>query len=160
MWAAAAAVEMGVPAIAFSGGIVDGNPWNAPVPMHSRVYAQLATKVTETLLNSGAPYLPEGTLLNVNFPDPYFGKCHNIHQFRFALTRSVKHYPWVGDDVETCGKNVLPVDSDVVNRKDHCYVSISVVKASDMHTAEAEQQADVIERLGSILECVGNDHND
>jgi broad specificity polyphosphatase/5'/3'-nucleotidase SurE len=84
---------MGGPSIAFSGQMEDKTPCNAHVPVHSRVYAELAMMVTEAVLSSGPPYLPEGTFLNVNFPEAYTGVCESTHQYRFVLTRNYHHFP-------------------------------------------------------------------
>jgi hypothetical protein len=42
-----------IPAIAFSGVTGDPTAWNAPTPLHSKVYADLALNVTTTIINTG-----------------------------------------------------------------------------------------------------------
>ena len=89
MGAARAAVGKGIPAIAFSGDVEHKEHWNEPVSMHSHLYAQLATVITQQLLESGPPFLPEGIFLNVNFPhiDKYEETCRELSDFSFHLTR-------------------------------------------------------------------------
>jgi 5'/3'-nucleotidase SurE len=58
-----------IPAIAFSGRSGQQTAWNAPTPLYSKVYADLALNVTTTIINSGPPYLPNNTFLNVNFAE-------------------------------------------------------------------------------------------
>ena len=152
-----AAGQMGIAAIAFSGMTERKTAWDAPVPLHSQIYGNLSTTITDAVVNSGPPYLPSNTFLNVNYPEVREEKCSSVEDFRFVLTRlhHTSHY----DDVETCGSTRLPVDCDVIASKG-CYVSISVAKADTEHigsTAEKEQQADVLDRLQSILSCLGDD---
>lgn len=55
-----AAYNSGIPAVAFSGATGSQTAWNASAtyPNYSQVYADLALNLTDHLVASGAPYLP------------------------------------------------------------------------------------------------------
>jgi broad specificity polyphosphatase/5'/3'-nucleotidase SurE len=55
-----AAYNAGIPAVAFSGATGSQTAWNASAtyPDYSQVYADLALNLTDHLVASGAPYLP------------------------------------------------------------------------------------------------------
>ncbi|RHZ60711.1 5'/3'-nucleotidase SurE [Aspergillus thermomutatus] len=143
------ASEAGIPAIAFSGSSGSQTAWNAAVPAYSQVYAQLATKVTNQIVASGTPYLPDQVWLNVNFPE-VSDECASADDFKFVLSRIFTAVPLVsGDDVETCGSSRLPTETTVVDT-DGCYVSISV-GWSDKTDADADVQAVVLDKLGDLL---------
>ena len=147
-----AAHNHGIPAIAFSGADSGTLPFDTnPVPRRSLVYGDLAALVTAKVLESGAPYLPEDVWLNVNFPG-VTDECGEVGDFKFVLSRINPGI--ISDrDVETCGSDRLPTESDVVNA-DGCHVSISVGDASDKTTADATKQAAVLEKLGDFLTCL------
>lgn len=144
--------EVGIPAIAFSGSGEGGSlPWNEdPVPRRSLVYAELATKFTGAVVDSGEPYLPEDTWLNVNFPD-VTDECPDANSFKFVLSR-INPGAFSEDDVEHCGDDRLPTETEVVN-KEGCYVSVSVGDV-DKTTAPADRQAVVLEKLEDLLTCL------
>ena len=153
--AATEAVKEGIPAIAFSGSTGDQIAWNAPVPNYAKVYADLSTNITETLLASGTPYLPANVWLNVNFPDSNDTTCSAAADFKFVLSRLHTAIPLIsGSDVSTCGNDArLPTESSVVGT-DGCFASISVGNADDKRDASAAEQGDVLQKLGSILSCL------
>ncbi|KAF4218957.1 hypothetical protein CNMCM8980_008257 [Aspergillus fumigatiaffinis] len=146
------AAEAGIPAIAFSGSSGSPTAWNAAVPAYSQVYAQLATKITNKIVASGTPYLPDQVWLNVNFPE-VSSECAAADDFKFVLSRIFSGII-SADDVETCGSSRLPTESTVVGT-DGCYVSISV-GWSDKTDAAADVQAIVLDKLGDLLGAVGN----
>lgn len=147
-----AAHEAGIPAIAFSGASTGNLAWDTqPVPQRSLVYAQLATKLTNAIIASGKPYLPEDTWLNVNFP-AVEGDCTDPDKFSWILTRINPGF-LSGDDVETCGDDRLPQEANVLLRGG-CRISVSVGDASDKTTASADKQAVVLEKLGDMLSCL------
>lgn len=150
--AAVFAVNSGIPAIAFSGTSEGGNlPWDeSPVPRRSRVYAELGAKLTDAVVDSGEPYLPEDTWLNVNFPDVN-DDCPDADSFKFVLSR-INPGTFSEDDVEHCGGDRLPTETEVVNT-DGCYASVSVGDV-DKTTAPADRQAVVLEKLGGLLTCL------
>lgn len=148
--AACAAAQAGVPAIAFSGK-GDQVGYQTPTLPYQQIYSDLSVKVVETLLASGAPYLPKDTWLNVNYPDVTDTKCTNAADFRFVLSRI---YPWFGGDVATCGKTQLPDESSVYKSDDGCYVSISVANAYTKLDVDSTTQKFVLDKLAPILSCL------
>ncbi|KAF7161351.1 hypothetical protein CNMCM5623_006965 [Aspergillus felis] len=151
------ASEAGIPAIAFSGSTGSQTAWNVAVPAYSQVYAQLATKITNKIVASGTPYLPNHVWLNVNFPE-VSTECASADDFKFVLSRIFSGL-LSADDVETCGSSRLPTESTVVGT-DGCYVSISV-GWSDKTDAAADVQAIVLDKLvvkgGKGIIRYGND---
>jgi len=77
----------GIPAVAFSGATGAETAWNTSTPSYSTVYSELATTITTQLLDSGAPYLPSGVWLNVNFPASTDTSCSSVDDFEFVLSR-------------------------------------------------------------------------
>jgi 5'/3'-nucleotidase SurE len=143
-----------IPAIAFSGRTGDPTPWNAPTPLHSQVYADLALNITTTIINSGAPYLPENTFLNVNFPAVSADKCNNANQFKYILTR-INLGLLSEKDANWCGSTRLPREAEVLLFKDgDCLVSISPGDANDKTTVNAAAQEKIIAKLKPILSCM------
>ena len=151
-----AAKEAKIPALAFSG--VSGSPtaWNKPTPLYSQIYADLALNVTNTIIASGKPYLPDNTFLNVNFPAVSSSKCNNINQFKFIFTRVHTGIIGSGADIAVCGTSArLPWEADVaLIRGGDCYVSISPADANDKTTAAAAQQQIIYNKLKPILSCL------
>ncbi|POS73870.1 5'/3'-nucleotidase SurE [Diaporthe helianthi] len=145
--------EAGLPAIAFS-GLTDGNlPWNTvPVPARSLIYADLAANLTNAIIDAGAPYLPPGIFLNVNFPE-VTGACTDANNFKWVLSRINPRTIFSAPDVETCGSTALPRDKTVVDAEG-CHVSVSVGECRDKSTADAANQKVVLDKLGSFLSCL------
>jgi Survival protein SurE len=151
--ASAAADQLSIPGIAFSGSTGSQTAWTvSPVPDYVPLYANLAANLTTTLLESGTPYLPSGIWLNVNFPGAGSGtSCTQSSQFKFVLS---KIYASLGMDVVTCNNDGwLPTESKVVGTSG-CYASVSVGKASDKMDADEEAQAAVLSKLSGILTCL------
>lgn len=148
-----AAGEAGIPAVAFSGLSEGRLAWDAaPVPERSLVYADLAANLTNAVIEAGAPYLPEGIFLNVNFPKVE-GDCTAASAFKFVMSRIDPRTVFSSDDVETCGTTALPTEWKVVET-DGCYVSVSVGQCSDKTTADAANQSIVLDKLGGLLTCL------
>ncbi|KAL2070566.1 hypothetical protein VTL71DRAFT_13592 [Oculimacula yallundae] len=151
--AAVEAIKRGIPAIAFSGRSGEQTAWTVPTPAYSAIYAQLATNLTTTLLNSGKPYLPEGVWLNVNFPASTSALCSKASDFKFILSRIWPAVPFVDpEDIETCGDDRLPLSRKVVGING-CYASVSVGDINKLD-ADAAAQAVVLKKLSSILACL------
>jgi 5'/3'-nucleotidase SurE len=144
-----------IPAIAFSGQTGDPTAWNAPTPLHSKVYADLALNVTTTIINSGKPYLPDNTFLNVNFPTVEEGRCNNPSQFKYILTR-INTGLLSAKDANWCGSTRLPWEADVILlRGKDCYVTISPGDANDKTTVnDVAVQQQIINKLKPILSCL------
>ena len=108
-----AASTGGVPAIAFSGSSGSQVSYTTtPVPAYSTIYASLATRLTNAVLASGAPYLPSNVYLNVNFPSAS-GSCNSAAAFKFVLSRVNSAGSGAAADVSTCGSTRLPTESKV-----------------------------------------------
>ena len=151
--AATEASKEGIPAIAFSGSTGSQTAWTAAPATYESVYADLSTNVTQTLLGSGAPYLPSGIWLNVNYPTVSSTTCATTRQFKFVLSRINSATGSTPADVSTCGSTRLPTESKVVGTSG-CYASISVGVAPTKGDASAAQQAVVLGKLGKILSCL------
>lgn len=153
--AATEAVKEGIPGIAFSGTTGSQTAWNAPVSPYETIYAQLATKVTQTVTGSGTPYLASNIWLNVNFPASTSTTCSATSQFKFVLSRINTAVPLLtGKDVVTCGNGGrLPTETTVVDTPG-CYVSISVGHADTKGDATAAEQQAVLDKLNGILTCL------
>ncbi|EKG21682.1 Survival protein SurE-like phosphatase/nucleotidase [Macrophomina phaseolina MS6] len=148
------AVKQGIPAIAFSGLNGDRVAWNAATPLASAVYGDLALNLTTAIIESGTPYLPANTFLNVNFGDVDATTCNDASKFRFVLSRINIQTPLLSDaDVAACGRTTLPREREVVDT-DGCWVSVSVGDAGDKTTAAADVQAVVLNKLQGLLSCL------
>jgi 5'/3'-nucleotidase SurE len=144
-----------IPAIAFSGQSGDPTAWNVPTPFHSKIYADLALNVTTTIINSGKPYLPANTYLNVNFPSVSETKCSDPSQFKYIFTR-INTGLLSARDADWCGSTRLPWEADVILiRGSDCYVTISPGDANDKTTInDAAVQTQIINKLKPILSCL------
>jgi 5'-nucleotidase len=152
--AASAAALAGIPSIAFSGATGDQRSYTAlAAGDYSYIYAGAATRLAEAVLAAGAPYLPAGTALNVNFPAAGPGTaCASADAFEFVLSRV--HFVFgLPVDVKTCGSSSLPTESSVVGT-DGCYASVSVFDASNKLDAGKSEQAAVLAKLSGFLTCL------
>jgi hypothetical protein len=156
------AAKNGVPAVAFSGHEKARVGWDKTVPAHSTVYAELAHKLVQTLVQGGKPFLPPKVWLNVNFPKVQ-GKCKSADDFRFVLTKidlSVQlenALQFLSPDVEMCGnKGRLPLEDWTVRlHEKECVVGVSVGKAGGVGAnAVKDEQRVVVQKLDSILTCL------
>lgn len=153
--AATEAVKQGIPGLAFSGASGDQVGWNTATETYQQVYADLSTTVTQALVNSGSPFLPEGVWLNVNFPEVSDSVCASTADFKFVLSRIYTAVPLLTPrDVKTCQNGGrLPTESKVVHTEG-CYASISVGVADTKLDANADAQKVVLKKLSSILSCL------
>ncbi|KAK7984790.1 5'/3'-nucleotidase sure family protein [Apiospora saccharicola] len=147
-----AAHEAKVPALAFSGASSGTLRWDTdPVPQRSAIYAALATKLTDAVVASGAPYLPEDVWLNVNMPKVE-GDCTNPAKFVWVLSRL--NPGWFSQkDVDHCGSTRLPTETDVL-LSGGCRIAVSIGDANDKTTAPADKQTIVRDKLKSMLTCM------
>lgn len=143
----------GISGIAFSGSSGSQVAWTTATQIYQSVYADLSTNVTQTLVASGKPYLPDGIWLNVNYPDVTSSTCSSAAQFKFVLSRINSATIFTAKDVTTCGSNRLPTETSVVDTNG-CFASISVGVASNKSDASADDQATVLAKLQSILSCL------
>lgn len=153
--AATEASKEGIPGLAFSGTTGSQTAWNAPVELYETVYADLSTTVTQAVTNSGKPYLPSNTWLNVNYPAVNSTSCSSTSDFKFVLSRINTAVPLITpSDVVTCNNGGrLPTETTVVDTAG-CYASISVGVATTKLDASESEQATVLSKLSSILSCL------
>ncbi|KAL5113175.1 hypothetical protein ACEQ8H_008953 [Pleosporales sp. CAS-2024a] len=144
-----------IPAIAFSGQKGDATAWNASTPLYSQIYADLALNVTTTIVNSGAPYLPENTFLNVNFPAVEDDRCNSPSDFKYIFTR-INSGLFSPQDADWCGSTRLPWEANVILLKgSSCYVTISPGDANDKTDVnDVSVQEQIIDKLKPILSCL------
>ena len=142
-----------IPAIAFSGAARSQNAWNVTPPQSSIIYGQLATRLTEKLVSSGTPYLPDNSWLNVNFPIGT-GNCTTADEFSFIFTRIDIAIPFITPlDAEVCGTNRLPTEAEVIIL-DGCYVTVSVGNADTKSDADSDAQGQVYNKLNGFFTCL------
>lgn len=147
-----AAKNKKIPAIAFSGASSGNLAFNtSPEPLRSTLYAELATTLTNAVVASGQPFLPEDVFLNVNFPKAE-GQCTQASQFKWVLSR-INIGVFSDKDTELCGKTRLPTETSVAGT-DGCFISVSVGDANDKTTAAADKQAIVAKKLQRMLTCL------
>ncbi|TQV90612.1 5'/3'-nucleotidase SurE [Cordyceps javanica] len=138
--AAYAAHTARIPALAFSGADHGRLRWDTyPVPTVSEVYARLAANLTDAVVASGKPYLPDDVFLNVNFPD-VDDACPDAASFKWVLSR-INPGLFSPKDVEWCGDDRLPTEHHVHDQRG-CYISVSIGDAKDKTTVNdvAKQQ--------------------
>ncbi|KAK0383685.1 hypothetical protein NLU13_9596 [Sarocladium strictum] len=146
-----AAHDAGIPAIAFSGASEGNLPYTDPAPPRSLIYAELATILTDKIIEGGKPYLPDDVFLNVNFPEVQQG-CNKVEDFKWVLSRIT----WgllSPKDVTWCGEDRLPQENDVL--KAGCYISVSVGDAKDKTTSnDVKKQQAVLTKIQDLLVCL------
>lgn len=151
-----------LPSIAFAGWNNKRSAWNTPTTAEQLAYAELAVNLTNRVLANGHPLLPEGTILNVNFPKyRHRGQCSHGN-FNFVLSRvnyRVPLLPPEQPDVRICGRFVLPTECAVVSRKEKnmCYVSVTPMETRrnrKSYTAGTREQAAVLGQLEGFLSCL------
>lgn len=157
--AAWATRERRIPAIAFSGDDKEYQAWHEPPSVTSLIYARLSAYLTNKLIESGKPYLPENTILSVNLPD--VENCYAISDYKFVLSRVNPWQSWAGKDVEWCGDDSLPWEVNVAKKK--CHVSISPIDATDILKStqnDRAKQAFVLDKLKDVLSCYRKDKDE
>ncbi|KAG8811239.1 hypothetical protein FRC17_002561 [Serendipita sp. 399] len=147
--AAARAIRSGIPAIAFSGVSGEQHSYTNPDPV-ADVYAQVATKLVNAVIQSGKPYLPAGVGLNVNLPDAK--NCANVDDYKFVLSRvNIDINPFT-KDVKQCGTEHLPTESDVIEAGG-CNVPVSVFSGTTKLDVDKATQKAVRDKISGILTC-------
>ncbi len=156
--AAVEAAREGLPAIAIS---ADGDSTaqtphttltsepNSNLTKSAEVYSNLTVKfLAELLLYGVSEVLPKNTILNVNYPGT--AHCPTVDSFKFVLSRVNENA--AVPDVITCGSNHLPTEDKVIGSG--CYVSVSVVDATNKADVRAPIQAAVWNRHLSFFSCL------
>ncbi|TFK47156.1 survival protein sure-like phosphatase/nucleotidase [Heliocybe sulcata] len=156
--AACEAAKEGVPSISFSGSgsslsqisytTLTSSPTSTDT-LAAYLYSAATVDLVNALLASSPPYLPTGIVMNVNYPS--LADCASASDYKWVLTRILSDSE--ATDVETCGTDHLPAESDVVGG---CYASVSVYNASTKADVDAATQGFVLNRLGSFLTCYGS----
>jgi hypothetical protein len=128
--------------------------WDAnPAPASSAIFAELALNLTSRIIDTGAPYLPADTFLNVNMMAP-MGECADPAAYKWVLTRINPSTPILSSaDVELCGRKTLPQETEVVHSSRGCFISVSVGNCNDKTTADAGVQQAVVDKIGDMLTC-------
>ncbi|TDL29250.1 acid phosphatase [Rickenella mellea] len=154
--AATEAAKEGIPALAISGASgsqVSFTTLSTPSDSTtaSNVYAALSIQLTQALLASPSPILPNNTVLNVNYPATT-GACTSASAFKFVLTRIYDATIFSGPDASWCGVTRLPTETNIVGRAG-CLASVSVMGSNKLDVSAATQQI-VAQKLSNILSCV------
>jgi len=158
--AAAQAVMLGVPAVAFSGSTasqisfttLESDP-TSPLTLAAETYNTLTVKLVETLLSShkrGKDILPPGAVVNVNYPSTT--NCSSAADFKWVFTRLAPATNTTVD-VETCGNGRVLKDESSAIRVAGCWVTVSVYDAVTVKDVDAGTQRDVLHKLSPILSC-------
>ena len=153
--AASEAALEGISSVAFSGSsgssviftTLTSDP-NSTASLASRVYADLSTTLTRKLLSSGAPFLPRGVSLNVNYSP--ITNCRTASAFEFIITRIAS--TTASNDARVCGSNRL-MDESTIIRRSGCFATVSVFNATTKRDVDAATQAVVVQKLGTLLSC-------
>ncbi|KIP01373.1 hypothetical protein PHLGIDRAFT_131285 [Phlebiopsis gigantea 11061_1 CR5-6] len=159
--AAGKAVQLGVPAVAFSGTgtahesytALDIVPASATVSA-AETYASLVTEFLDALFSqppTSPPFLPANIMLNVNLP-ALDGAC-TAESVAWVLTRV---FPVLlgNPDVVTCGNGGrLPVEGTVVSQG--CFATVSAIDALLKVDVSKSVQQEVLDRLVNLgFSCV------
>ncbi|KAH9948082.1 sure-like protein [Amylocystis lapponica] len=157
--AACEAAKEGIPSTAFSGDsgsqvsytTLASSP-DSSSSVAARVYGALTAHFAGVLLAGGAPVLPSGVTLNVNYPA--VDSCGAAADYSWVFSRLVQDASAV--DVETCGSTVLPYEEEVVGTSG-CYASVTVINATSKTDVDAATQSAVLGRLGNLpLSCLSS----
>ncbi|KAF9054081.1 survival protein sure-like phosphatase/nucleotidase [Panaeolus papilionaceus] len=153
--AASEAAKEGIPSIAFSGAggaqvsFTTLTQTTLASTVTADIFANLALTLTNTLVNSGAPFLPPGISLNVNFGSN--SACPSASSYKFVLTRLVASTTTT--DVTTCGTSHLTAESTAITQES-CIATVSVFNATTKADVGASTQAVVLSKLSPILGCL------
>jgi 5'-nucleotidase len=79
-------------------------------------------------------------------------KCMNLNDYKFVLSRiNIDINPFT-KDVNQCGSDNLPTESDVMGKGD-CFVTISAFWGNTKLDVDKATQTTVRDKLASILTC-------
>ncbi|KAJ8502996.1 hypothetical protein ONZ45_g11244 [Pleurotus djamor] len=153
--AAAEAIKLGIPAIAFSGAsgaqvsftTLQSNP-TSQASVAASVYSALIVKLVNAL-NSGSdasPILPPGIGLAINFPS--ITDCPTASSINYVLSRIT---PDPNPNDVSCVNIHLPAETNVVSAG--CLASISAFDAMTLADVEPLTHVALMSRLLDILIC-------
>lgn len=125
--------------------------------LSSKIYGELASWITQHVIMSGypnGPYLPRDSHLHVNFPAVTAERCNQFSDFKFILTTN-------GDPIRNrfsrsiCRSLHLPLDTEVIHRKDGCYVSMSLLSLHDRSRGpDMSDHIGLRRKLRSFFSCL------
>jgi 5'-nucleotidase len=147
--AAQAGAKAGIASVAFSGTTGSQRSYTTlAAGDYSFIYADASVRFANALVAAGAPYVPSGSFLNVNYPTAGAGtRCTSGASVKFVLAKvsSTK--------LAVCGASSLPTESTVLGTSSGCYASVSVLTTSKAEASAATYQA-VGTKLASFLSCL------
>lgn len=153
--AAAYGSKQGVPAIAISAD--DGNRHgyqDIRDDDSSEVYADATVRVLEQLLRVGedGAYLPEGCVLNINLQKagPH-SNCRAAEDYHFVLSSvfGTNHH----SGIHHCNSDVLPGEQSVLEFKNGCWASVTVMQAEHLIDASPAQKQFILDRAPHFFSC-------
>ena len=156
------ATAMGLPAIAFQGrsGRTGPESYNTkPFPSYSRVYGELAARVTQTLLDHGTSALPPDVFISVLFTSAPYAKCPTADNFRYYLAhRLAKRAAKSNKYRHLCGYNRLPSEQRILTYHSvadgNCRVAIVTTNATTGKDVDAEVELKVHAIFKNLLSCL------
>ncbi len=113
-------------------------------------WAELTTFFVHAFFSAPAPFLPSGTVINVNYPrlGNATSGCTKASDVKWVFTRVFP--PLLPVDVVTCGnKGKLPTEDDVKG-SGGCFASVSVISSLLKLDVGKDTQAKVLNGLGSL----------
>ena len=149
--AACEAARSGIPAAAFSGvsgsqvsyTTLESDP-TSEATLAAQIYSNLTSAFVSALTSTPGPYLPPGTVVNVNYAA--IDNCPTSSSYKWVFSRLV--WDPLETDTVTCGSSHLPSESSVVDAG--CYASVTVLNASSKLDANATVQGQVFDRLQGL----------
>jgi hypothetical protein len=114
-------------------------------------------RVLEQLLRVGedGAYLPEGCVLNINLQKagPH-SNCRAAEDYHFVLSSvfGTNHH----SGIHHCNSDVLPGERSVLEFKDGCWASVTVMQAEHLIDASPAQKQFILDRAPHFFSCPGN----
>ncbi|KAF9440267.1 sure-like protein [Macrolepiota fuliginosa MF-IS2] len=159
--AAAQAVMLGVPAVAFSGFTASQISYTtletdrtSNLTLAALTYDTLTVRLVDLLLKPftahGAEILPPGVVININYPPT--ANCSSVDDFQWIFTRLAPATN-ATKDVETCGNRGVLTDELTAIQVPGCWITASVYNAVTVKDVDAETQRKVLHKLAPLLSC-------
>lgn len=131
---------------------------NSAATRAALVYASLTTHFVQTLFAgaSGTRLVPQGTVLNVNYPALDFSEgsaCSTLEDVQWVFTRQLPATLLDPPDVVLCDNGgTLPDSSAVVQSAvgSGCYASVAVVSSVTKLQANQAEQSAVLKNLSGL----------
>ena len=117
----------------------------------AEVYSNLTIKFLAELLKYGLlEVLPKNTILNLNYPGT--ANCPTVDSFKFVFARMNEHENAADLDLNMCKRTRLPTENTVIGSG--CYVSVSLVNATNKADASVRTQVELYNRLQPLFSCL------